>query len=310
MQHQHDQRTVLRWSLQFQSVESVFKVSILPQGAFFKMHIGLALFCPMPQLHSCVSACNRVGHTCIAKLLFRSLQETYRTCKFACVFFSRWCQQRNASLCIGKSSTELVALKCDKYQFSRFFIFGASSKSSGESVHWTRLDWAFVVLKCDKYQIPDFFSRLTQAAKAQARLCIGKSFTEPSLLENAITVQCEIFQIKHWNINKRVIRTYFLRLSLKTHNQNTYSGPATNIKILNHGLRVLNGLDTNGLDTDHDWLSVGPDLGPNYLQLLTVDKSRHLTYTCSPLAPDSDHRACSPQNLLELVHLPYFRTLL
>ena len=34
---------------------------------------------------------------------------------------------------------------------------------------------------------------------------------QTSLLENAITVHCEIFQIKHWNINKRVIRTYFLK---------------------------------------------------------------------------------------------------
>ena len=60
--------------------------------------------------------------------------------------------------------------------------------------------------------VPIFFlSRLTQAAKAQAGLCIGISWTEPSLLENAITVHCEIFQIKHWNINKRVIRTYFLK---------------------------------------------------------------------------------------------------
>ena len=42
-------------------------------------------------------------------------------------------------------------------------------------------------------------------------LCIGISWTEPSLLENAITVHWEIFQIKHWNINKRVIRTYFLK---------------------------------------------------------------------------------------------------
>ena len=70
---------------------------------------------------------------------------------------------------------------------------------------WQKLDRAFVVLKCDKYQFPDFFSLLTQAAKAQARLCIGISSTEPSLLENAITVHFEIFQIKHWNVNKRVI---------------------------------------------------------------------------------------------------------
>ena len=58
---------------------------------------------------------------------------------------------------------------------------------------------------------PIFFSRLTQAAKAQARLCIGISSTEPSLLENEITMHCEIFQIKHWNINERVIRTYILK---------------------------------------------------------------------------------------------------
>ena len=63
---------------------------------------------------------------------------------------------------------------------------------------------AFVVLKCDKYQISRFFlSRLTQAAKTQAGLCIGISSTEPSFLENAITVHCEIFQINDWNINKR-----------------------------------------------------------------------------------------------------------
>ena len=75
-----------------------------------------------------------------------------------------------------------------------------------------------------------------RAVKAQASLCIGKNSTEPSLFENAtntkypdfflsfnassessgwavhwhpsllenvITVHCEIFQIKHWNINKR-----------------------------------------------------------------------------------------------------------
>ena len=61
---------------------------------------------------------------------------------------------------------------------------------------------AFVVLKCDKYQISRFFlSRLTQAAKTQAGLCIGISSTEPSFLENAITVHGEIFQIKHWNIS-------------------------------------------------------------------------------------------------------------
>ena len=63
-------------------------------------------------------------------------------------------------------------------------------------------------LRCFKIRhIPNFlnfFSRLTQAEKAQARLCIGISSTEPSLLENAITVHCEIFQIKHWNIDKNL----------------------------------------------------------------------------------------------------------
>ena len=42
-----------------------------------------------------------------------------------------------------------------------------------------------------------------QAAKAHAGLCIGISSTEPSLLEKAITVYCEIFLIKHWNIKKK-----------------------------------------------------------------------------------------------------------
>ena len=63
-------------------------------------------------------------------------------------------------------------------------------------------------------QIPNsrfFFSRLTQAAKVQVGLCFGISSTEPALLENVLTLHCEIFQIKHWNINKRVIRTYFLK---------------------------------------------------------------------------------------------------
>ena len=84
-----------------------------------------------------------------------------------------------------------------KYQFSRFVLIDASSESSGESVHWS--------LRCFKMrQKPNFLiflSRLTQAAKTQAGLCIGISSTEPSFLENAITVHCEIFQIKHWNIS-------------------------------------------------------------------------------------------------------------
>ena len=82
-----------------------------------------------------------------------------------------------ASLCISKNSLSLCCIKIRQIQNSRFF----------------------------------FVSRLTHAAKAQAGLCIGISSSEPSLLENAITVHCKIFHIKHRNINKRVIRTYFLK---------------------------------------------------------------------------------------------------
>ena len=103
-------------------------------------------------------------------------------------------------------------------------------------------------------KISRFFSfRLTQAVKAPAGLCIGLSSTEPSFLENAITVHCEIFQIKHWNINKRVIRTYFLKKVVTGNTQSEHlfgactACPDTKIKILNHGPRV-----SNGLDTDHD----------------------------------------------------------
>ena len=96
-----------------------------------------------------------------------------------------------------------------------------------------------------------FFS-LMPAAKAQASLCMGISSTEHSLLENAITVHCEISQIKHWNINKRVIRTYFLnkgcywKHTIITPIQCLHCLLDTKM-ILNHGLRV-----SNGLDTDHD----------------------------------------------------------
>ena len=101
-----------------------------------------------------------------------------------------------------------------------------------------------------------FHSRLTQAVKAQARLCIGLGSTEPSLLENAITVHCEIFQIKHWNINRRVIRTYFLKEVVTGNTQSEHlfractDCPATKIKILNHG-------------PECQTVSVGSDLGPN-----------------------------------------------
>ena len=32
----------------------------------------------------------------------------------------------------------------------------------------------------------------------------------------------------------------------------------------------------NGLDPDHDWYFVGPDLGPNCLQRLSADDKQHL----------------------------------
>ena len=97
-------------------------------------------------------------------------------------------------------------------------------------------------------KFPDFFfSRLTQAAKAQARLCIGISSTEPSFLENARDIS------NNWNINKRVVRTYFLKKVVTGNTQSEHlcrgctACPDIKIKILNHGPRV-----SNGLDTDHD----------------------------------------------------------
>ena len=104
---------------------------------------------------------------------------------------------------------------------------------------------AFVALKCDKYQISRFFlSRLTQAAKTQAGLCIGISSTEPSFLENAITVHCEIFQIKHWNITIKGNKNLFSEKKVVTENTQSEhlfractACPDTKIKILNHGPR-------------------------------------------------------------------------
>ena len=92
-----------------------------------------------------------------------------------------------------------------------------------------------------------------RAAKAQTSLCVGINSTEPSLLENTITVHCEIFQIKHWNINKRVIRTNYLKMVVTGNTQPEHlfractACPDAKIKILNHRPRV-----SNGLDTDHD----------------------------------------------------------
>ena len=81
----------------------------------------------------------------------------------------------------------------------------------------------------------------------------------------------EIFQIKHWNINKRVVRTYFLKnVVIRTPIQGLHCLPRYKDKDFKP--RTQSG--KNGFDTDHGLLSVGPDLGPNYLQLLTADKSR------------------------------------
>ena len=98
--------------------------------------------------------------------------------------------------------------------FSIFFLIDASRESTGESVHWHKPD-----------------------------------SSEPSLFENAITVHYDIFQIKHWNINKRVlIRTYFLKkVVTRTPFRACTACPDTKIKILNQGPRM-----SNGLDTDHD----------------------------------------------------------
>ena len=47
-------------------------------------------------------------------------------------------------------------------QIFLFFLIDDSSESTGESVHWQKLDRAFVALKCDKYQFFQIFlSRLT-----------------------------------------------------------------------------------------------------------------------------------------------------
>ena len=109
-----------------------------------------------------------VGNTCIAKLLLGVYRNLIEHANFPS-FFSHWCEERK--------------------------------------LRWVcALDKARLSLCCFKMrQIPNspfFFSRLTQAAKAQAGLCFGISSSEPSLHENAINVHCELFQIKHWNINK------------------------------------------------------------------------------------------------------------
>ena len=156
MQHQ---RTVTSpaWSRSFR-VSSLFSRSLyfliltgrVPQAAnwisFILSDASTRQLCPRMQ--------SWVENTCIAKLLLRSLQEPLRTCKFS-YSFSHWCQQaRHMGVCtLAKLDWAFVALKCDKYQFYRFFLIDASSGNSGESLLWQKLDWAFVGLKCNKYQI-------------------------------------------------------------------------------------------------------------------------------------------------------------
>ena len=43
----------------------------------------------------------------------------------------------------------------------------------------------------------------------------------------------------------------------------------------NNNKQKKNTRVSNGLDTDQDRLSVGPDLGPNYLQRLSADDKSH-----------------------------------
>ena len=107
---------------------------------------------------------------------------------------------------------------------------------------------------CDKYQISDFFlSRLTQAANAQAGLCIGISSTESSFAWKCDNrALCDISD-KTLEYQKKVIRTYFLKNVVTGNTQSEHLFRActacrdTKMKILNQGPRV-----SNGLDIDHD----------------------------------------------------------
>ena len=134
-----------------------------------------------------------------------------------------------------KLDCAFVALKCANTNFPDFFSLMLAAKGQG-----SLYIGAFVALKCNTYQISRFcLSRLTQAAKTQAGLCIGISSTEPSFLENAITVHCEIFQIKHWNISIKGNKNLFS--TENTQSEHLFRActacPDTKIKILNHGPR-------------------------------------------------------------------------
>ena len=73
---------------------------------FLQLHIGLALYCSMPQLDSCVPACNHELET-LALLSY---------------FFGLY---RNL---------------LEHANVPNFFLIDASSESTGESVHWQKLD--------------------------------------------------------------------------------------------------------------------------------------------------------------------------
>ena len=130
------------------------------------------------------------------------------------LFFPHWCQQRKHRRVYALVKTRLN-LRCFKMRqisiFQIFFLLMRAAKAQASLC----IGKNSLSVRCFKLrQLPNsrfFVSRSTHAAIAQVWLCIGISSTDPSLLENAITVHCEIFQIKHRNFNKRVITTYFLK---------------------------------------------------------------------------------------------------
>ena len=60
------------------------------------------------------------------------------------------------------------------------------------------------------------FSRSMQAAKAQARLCIGINSTEPSLLENAIRTKFSVFSLSN-KCKQRIIALARLHIIKSLH---------------------------------------------------------------------------------------------
>ena len=112
-----------------------------------------------------------------------------------------------------------IALKCDKYQISRFFpSFNASSLKVGETAHRNKLDWAFFAAwKCDKYQISSFFSShlASKLLYAGKRLCeavhLHRLVSDPSLLDwlNSSHLVLGIFSLRNGNsIPAMVILNY------------------------------------------------------------------------------------------------------